>query len=75
MSQVIHVREALDLCARAMEDQATDDVTSAYVNTIYGVAGQLAAVYEITSAQIQADPRMSVPDWLVERYAVAELKR
>jgi hypothetical protein len=67
MSQVIHSREALDLSARAMDDAACpwpDD----FVTTIYVVAGQLAAHKEV-------DQNISVPDWLVERYAVTELQR
>lgn len=75
MSQVIHVREALDLCARAMEGGLANDFECACINTIFGAAGRLAAAHEIASMRIQADPNMSVPDWLVERYSTTEVSK
>lgn len=64
MSQLVHALEALDFCAQRMDDGCHSEAEGDDVRAVYLIAGQIQAAC-IATPQVQTDPRVPVPDWLV----------
>jgi hypothetical protein len=72
---LVHAHEALDYCARAMDDETMSRADPAQrddVRSIFLVAGQVRAADQIARMRIQSDDRVPIPRWLHTRYSTSE---
>jgi len=70
--ELLKANEAMRVAATAMGDFSLPDGLADSARAVYSAAANLDAASQIARMRIQADNRLYVPGWLIERYGAPE---